>query len=184
MAARSHGASLVGKRGVMTERVLLAYASRHGTTGEVAEAIGDTLRGLGVDVDVRQAHDVHGLEGYDAVVLGAPFYMNRWHKQARSFLRRQRKTLAALPVAVFALGPLSTDEQEFAQVRGLLDAVLADVEDVEPLAVEVFGGALDPVRLHFPFNHMDAADVRDWAAIQAFAERLPELLGVPVAAQA
>lgn len=168
----------------MTERVLLAYASKHGTTREVAEAIAEVLCERGLGADVQEAKAVHDLDGYAAVVLGAPFYIGRWHKDARAFLRRLGRSPADLPVAVFALGPLSTKEEEFADVRARLDKTLADVPEIAPVAVEVFGGAVDPSALHFPFSHMDAADVRDWDAIRAFAERLPEALGLRVPAHA
>jgi menaquinone-dependent protoporphyrinogen IX oxidase len=38
--------------------------------------------------------------------------------------------------------------------------------------IELFGGVINPAKLHFPFNHMPTGDARDWKAIRAFAERL------------
>jgi len=78
----------------VSDSVLVAYATRYGSTQEVAEAIGETLREQGLGVEVRPAREVRTLEGYDAVVLGAALYMYRWHKDARRFLSRQRKALA------------------------------------------------------------------------------------------
>jgi menaquinone-dependent protoporphyrinogen IX oxidase len=45
---------------------------------------------------------------------------------------------------------------------------------VEPFTTHLFGGAIDPRKLRFPFNHMPAADVRDWDAVRAWAEELAE----------
>jgi hypothetical protein len=45
--------------------------------------------------------------------------------------------------------------------------------------VRLFGGAIKPDELHFPFSHMAAADVRDWTVIRAWAAELPTRLGLP-----
>ena len=51
--------------------VLVAVASRHGSTREIADAIAQELRMQGVDADVRHVEDVPDLNSYDAVVLGS-----------------------------------------------------------------------------------------------------------------
>jgi menaquinone-dependent protoporphyrinogen oxidase len=55
----------------MRPRILVAYASRAGSTAEVAEVIGRVLREGGPEVDVCPVGDVHSLAGYDALVLGS-----------------------------------------------------------------------------------------------------------------
>jgi len=60
---------------------------------------------------------VRSVEGFDAVVLGAPIYSGRWDPHADKFLRRHRGVLESLPVAIFALGPLSTTEEAFSRSR-------------------------------------------------------------------
>ena len=75
-------------------RTLVVHASAHGSTREVAEAVASTLRERGLDVDVRPARDLPGLDGYDAVVLGAALYMGRLHADARRFLKRRHGELA------------------------------------------------------------------------------------------
>ena len=67
------------------------------------------------------------------------------------------------------------------QARAQLDAALAR-HDVDPVAVEIFGGRIDPSHLLFPLSRMAAADSRDWDAIEAWGRSLPELAGHPVAA--
>src|SRR5512135_3521920 len=93
-----------------TNSVLLAYATRYGSTQEVAEAITTTLREDGIKVDIQPMPDVQNLENYQAVVLGAAIYNARWHPEAHKFLSKHQATLKQLPVAIFALGPLSTSE--------------------------------------------------------------------------
>jgi menaquinone-dependent protoporphyrinogen oxidase len=90
------------------------------------------------------AREVRALDGIGAVVLGAPLYMFHWHKCALHFLERQRTALRALPIAIFALGPLHDEVQDFQAAREQLDKESMKVPWLAPKAVAIFGGKLDP----------------------------------------
>jgi menaquinone-dependent protoporphyrinogen oxidase len=162
----------------MSTTVLVAYATRYGSTQEVAEAVAATLREGGLEVDLQPMREVSTLTAYSAVVLGAPLYMFRWHKDALRFLSRHRQALTGRPVAVFALGPFHDEEKEWQDVRAQLDKELAKFPWLAPVAVEIVGGKFDPAKLGFPFNlmpalkQMPASDIRDWTAIRAWASDL------------
>jgi menaquinone-dependent protoporphyrinogen oxidase len=162
----------------MSTSVLVGYATRYGSTQEVAEAVTATLRECGLAVDIQPMREVRSLAGYSAVVLGAPLYMFRWHKDARRFLSRHREALIERPVAVFALGPVHDpyDEKEWQDSRAQLDKELAKFPWFTPVALEMFGGKFDPAKLRFPINLLagqePASDVRDWTAIRAWARNL------------
>lgn len=165
----------------MPASVLIAYATNYGSTQEVAEAVAATLREGGLEVTVQPARQVRSLGGYGAVVLGAPLYMFRWHKDARRFLARHQKALAGRSVAVFAVGPaFKGDEEEFRGARDQLDKALAEFPWLEPAERVVFGGKFDPAGLRFPYKLMigklPALDLRDWPAIRAWAAALPETM--------
>jgi menaquinone-dependent protoporphyrinogen oxidase len=155
--------------------VLVAYASKHGSTREVAEAICGALQAARCRAHLRPASEIRDLDGYGAVVLGGSIYMGRWHRSAHAFLRRHRRALAETPLAVFALGPTPRGPVDFDSARAQLDGALAK-HDVEPVLVEVFGGRIDPERFVFPLSKMPAEDARDWEVIAAWAEALPEAL--------
>jgi menaquinone-dependent protoporphyrinogen oxidase len=164
----------------MGSNVLVAYASTYGSTREVAEAVTATLRGHGLPVDLQPMRDVRSLEGYRAVVLGAPLYMFHLHRDAPRFLSRHQKALTgSLPIAVFAGGPFgSTNGNEWQEVRKQLDQELAKFPWLRPVATEVIGGKFDPSTLRLPWSlipalrKMPASDLRDWEAIRRWASTL------------
>jgi menaquinone-dependent protoporphyrinogen oxidase len=162
----------------MSSIVLVAYATRYGSTQEVAESVAATLRERGLAVDIEPMRQVRTLDQYHAVVLGAPLYIMRWHKDAIQFLGRHHAALMQRPVAIFALGPFHAEEKEFQEVRGQLDKELAKFPWLTPAAIEIFGGKFDPEKLTFPHNlvpalkKMPASDIRDWTAIHAWASDL------------
>jgi menaquinone-dependent protoporphyrinogen oxidase len=96
-------------------RVLIAYATKHGTMAEVAETIADELRQAGLQVDVQRVEEAADITWYDAVVVGSALYMGRWRGEAVDFLRRHRDGLATRPVWLYHGGPLSTDADTFEQ---------------------------------------------------------------------
>jgi len=160
--------------------LLLAYATKHGSTKEVAESIAEALIANGHEVDVRAASDVRDLGGYDGVILGGALYMGRWHGDAIAFLVRHRHALATIPIAVFAMGPLTLADKDVAGARAQLDRALAKVKDVSPSAVAIFGGVVDPTTLRFPLSRIHASDARDWEAIAAWANDVAAVFtGIP-----
>jgi menaquinone-dependent protoporphyrinogen oxidase len=162
----------------MTTDVLIAYASKHGSTEQVARRIAEVVRAHGLTTKVEQAAAVTELDGVRAVVLGGSIYMGRWHRDANSFLQRHADALDEIPFAVFALGPGKNTEHDFEQSRHQLEHALAKEPELEPRAVAVFGGKIDPEHLRFPFNRMHAIDIRDWPTIHAWAAELPGVLGL------
>jgi menaquinone-dependent protoporphyrinogen oxidase len=167
----------------MSTSVLVGYATRYGSTQEVAEAIAAILRECGLAVDIRPLREVSTLSGYSSVVLGAPLFMFHWHKDALGFLSRHQKALMERPVAVFVLGPTHEpyDKGEWQDSRSQFDKEMAKFRWFKPIALEMFGGKYDPAYLRFPVNLLagkePASDLRDWNAIRAWAESLPPRLG-------
>lgn len=166
----------------MAKPVLVTYASRYGSTREVAEAIAAALAEEGLQVEAEPMDAVDSLEPYGAVVMGAALYMFRWHKGARRFLARHRRELRDRPVAVFALGPVKQphDDEEWRASRGQLAKELARYSWLEPVTVELFGGKFDPALLRFPLDRLagkePASDIRDWAAIRSWARTAGQLV--------
>jgi menaquinone-dependent protoporphyrinogen oxidase len=157
----------------MAADVLIVYASRHGSTEQVGRRIAERLRGAGYTTRVEPAREVKDLQGCSSVLVGGSIYMGRWHHDAIAFLRRHHEELRRLPFAVYALGPGEDTEEAFAESRHQLDRALARFSDLEPRAVAVFGGVVNPQVLHFLFSRMKQRDLRDWDAIRSWALELP-----------
>lgn len=156
-------------------RVLVAYATRYGSTREAAEAVATSLRDAGLATDLVPVKEVRGLEGCAAVVLGTALYAGRWHGDMRAFLKDRRDDLAGKPVALFVLGPVEVprDEEQWTSARQQMEAQLARHAWLVPVGVGLFGGRFDPAKLPFPLNRLAApageSDAMDLAAVRAWA---------------
>jgi menaquinone-dependent protoporphyrinogen oxidase len=166
----------------MEGKVLVAYATRYGSTGEVAEAVGTRLRERGLDVEVKPVKKARSLDGYESVVLGAPIYLGSMVKEMRVWLEAHRAALEDRPNAIFALGPTSAAD-DLTEASAQLDKALAGLPWLTPVAARVFVGAYDPARLRLadklltmlpasPLHGLEARDDRDWDAVQAWADDL------------
>ena len=168
--------------------VLVTYASKHGSTGEMAQEIAETLLEYGVRVDCLATDAVIDLQAYDAVVLGSAVYMRRWRPEARRFLRSHRSELAERSLWAFSSGPVG-EPSEDPDASWLEPAkVVATLERLGARGHVVFGGRM-PAHPHGPAQHAMVAncppefqDRRDWDEIRAWAQEIAlALVAVPAA---
>ncbi|PKL55421.1 MAG: flavodoxin, partial [Methanomicrobiales archaeon HGW-Methanomicrobiales-6] len=80
----------------MADRILVAYATRYGSTAEVAEAIGEELRKAGITVDVQPVGEVQDLSPYRAAVIGSPIYMGKWLPESQVFIEKNQQYLRTI----------------------------------------------------------------------------------------
>lgn len=164
-------------------RVLVAYATKHGATEEIAQKIGELLGQAGLSPDVLAAGSVGDLAPYAGVVLGSAVYVGQWRKEAVAFLKDNEAALAQLPVWIFSSGP--TGEGEAAELANdwLLPDALRDIVDrIGPRDIVLFHGEVDLEELGLGESLMikvvkaPAGDFRDWDAITAWAEGIADTL--------
>ncbi len=167
----------------MPEKVLIAYASRAGSTGEVAAAIGETLKSHGAEVDVLLLKSVTSLAGYRAVVIGSAIRFGGWLPEAVKFVEQNREALSQHPLAIFAVHILNTEEDEASRQNRHL--YLEPVRKlVTPRAEALFAGVGDPKKVSFVERQLYKAvkapqgDFRSWPAIRDWAESLPAVLEI------
>ncbi len=85
----------------MEKRVLVTYASKYGSTGGVADAIGKELCGKGLAADVALIRNAGDLGLYQGVVVGSAIYMGKWMPEATDFVKKNRDIQRRIPVAYF-----------------------------------------------------------------------------------
>jgi len=169
---------------VSRPRVLVAYASRHGSTRELAEALardlGESPAGGAADLFAAAlpAESHPDPAAWDAVVLGSAVYAGRWLPPARELATRCAGVLRRRPVWLFSSGPIGDppyppDEPEDA---ASLVALLA------PRGHRVLPGRLDRARLGFGERAMVTAmrapvgDFRDWDGLRVWAGEIATAL--------
>jgi len=163
------------------KKILVAYATRAGSTFEVAARVAEVLRAAGAIVDVKPVPAVHELKGYDAVVVGSAIRMGRWLPEAVAFVQAHRQTLSHIPTAYFLVsGLLRNDTPE---IRGKVLAFLDPVRQIlEPSSIGLFAGKIDYSRMDGLDRSIAEAvstsqgDWRNWEAIRSWAQGLQRIL--------
>ena len=155
-------------------KVLVAYASKHGSTAQIAAAIADALARHPLTVEFRQVGDAHHIDGYDAVVVGSAIYFGRWLAAAHGLMEEQRHTLVTKRVWVFSCGRIPERPEidiDAAQVRWLLE--VSGAREHKAFPGRVTAAALDwrergAVRvLRAPYG-----DFRDWSEVSEWSESI------------
>jgi len=163
----------------MADRILVAYATRYGSTAEVAEVIGEELRKESVAVDVRSVNDLEDLSPYRAAIIGSPIYMGKWLPETQVFIEKNQQILRTIPVAYFAVGLTASgdDPDLLRKAEASMDQVRMLVNPVE---IGVFPGRLESDRLSLADRTIiklvgsKAGDFRNLDAVRAWAQAVRE----------
>jgi menaquinone-dependent protoporphyrinogen oxidase len=118
----------------MAARILVAYATRKGSTAEIAQAIGSKLNSEEYTVDVSEMKSITSLKGYNAIVIGAPVYTGKVSGDVTAFVATNKDELVRLPVAGFVTGiapvfPKTGDVKEFT------DQLITALAPVNPVSI-------------------------------------------------
>lgn len=175
----------------MTNRILVTYASRSGSTAEIAEAIRQTLQESGAEVEVMPMQDVIDLAPYQAVVAGSAIRGGKWLPEAIQFVRTHQATLRHKPFAMYTvcITLAMTGGDRYREAVAGWTAPVRSI--VPPLSEGLFAGRLDFTRLPVTWETLKLratvalglfprGDHRDWNAIHTWAEKLSPMLFVPV----
>lgn len=164
----------------MSDKILVTYASRTGSTIGVAEAIGKTLSESGAQVDVLPMQEVKDLSPYSAVVAGSAIQNKGWLPEAIQFVQTYRAELTRKPFAAF-LVCMTLAMRNGETYRPFVSEFLAPVRAVvRPVSEGLFAGVLDirkvpsfgdrmKFRVSVLFGAWSEGDHRDWNAIRNWA---------------
>lgn len=170
--------------------ILVTYASRSGSTAEIAEAIGGTFTEHGILVDVRLMTEVTGVAQYQAVVAGSAVRQQQWLPEAMQFLETHQPELVRKPVATFLVCIALATKNPTRYQNGLraASAWMAPAHQlVNPVSEGYFAGVLElkkikELRFRIALGAMvrlglfPEGDHRDWDAIDNWANTLPAKL--------
>jgi menaquinone-dependent protoporphyrinogen oxidase len=162
---------------VRVVKVLVTASGRYGSTQEIAESIGRSLLRHGHDVSVIPSPDVDEVAGFDAIVMGGAVYAGQWLRDGRELIKRTHQALTELPLWVFSSGPVG-------DMRPEPPPLMVDIlEPLRPVDHAVFGGKLIRSQLFLGDRAVAQSlgapdgDYRDWAVIDAWAEKVATELG-------
>ena len=163
----------------MDGQVLVAYASKYGGTAEIAQVLATAMREAGVDAEARPAAEVTDLTGYGAAVVGSGVYAGRWAGDARTFVRKNRGALRAMPTWLFCSGPTGggpkEDEAVAAAGPGVVDRSMQKI-DVGARGYATFAGRVGD-GMGGPFERfVPKGDWRDFDQIAAWGRQIAEEL--------
>ncbi|MBK8138762.1 MAG: flavodoxin domain-containing protein [Chloroflexi bacterium] len=165
-------------------KVLVAYASKHHATAEIANAIAEVLLRPGkLQVDVRPVETVTTIAPYDAIVLGSSVYIGQWQPEAAEFLKDQEAELAKRPVWFFSSGPTGEGDPNTLMKGWIFPEKLHPIaERIRPRDTVLFHGKLDPSELNLleraavKMIKAPVGDFREWDHIYGWAEIIEQEL--------
>jgi len=163
-----------------TRKVLVAYATRAGSTAGIAERVAEVLNRSGFAAQAIEAKKVGDTAPYDAVVLGSSVRAGKLKPEALKFLDKNKADINSKPFAAFVvcLTMKETNEKSRATARAYLDPVHLRVK---PASEGLFAGALDPGKLGFVERTImkamkaESGDFRKWDEVEAWAASLAPL---------
>jgi menaquinone-dependent protoporphyrinogen oxidase len=158
-------------------KVLVTYASKYGSTGGVADAIGKELCSKNVAADTVLIENAGNVGSYQGVVIGSAIYRGQWMSEAADFVKKNRDILRSVPVAYFLVCMTLSrpTEKKRAEVLSYMDPILKAVPEIRPVNIGTFAGALDYNNLSWINKKIlkskgtPEGDFRDWNSIRAWA---------------
>lgn len=166
--------------------VLVGYASRFGSTHEIAERIAATLRARGLTADVRPVDELDDVRSYDGVVIGSGVYDGTWTRAAGALVRTHARVLAEKPVWLFSVGSFGDSHPLIGRLMRKEPKEIEEFEQsIHPRDYRVFAGVIDLehwpawARLIFRGLGGHSGDNRHWPEIDAWAEEIALAIRAP-----
>jgi menaquinone-dependent protoporphyrinogen oxidase len=170
----------------MSNEVLVAYTTRHETTRAIAAAIVEVLQGAGVAARLEPVEAIGDLRAYRAAVIGCSVYGGDWMPGAQAFLAAHERQLEAMPVWLFASGPVEPLPAD--HPVDISPELVGVIERIGPRDVALFAGSLQPhhigsgLRILAKLSRRSFTEHRDWAAVERWATHIADdLAGAPPA---
>lgn len=170
----------------MQKKILIAYASRAGSTAEVAEKIGQVLKDSGAVVDVKSVRDISDIGHYDGIIIGNAVRMFKLLPEVIKFSKRFCRSFKDLPIAYFVVCLTMKENNE--KNRKLAESYLKPLCEVkEPVSIGLFAGKIDYSKLPFLLSkilrsgkggEMVEGDFRNWDLIINWTKKVANIFQI------
>jgi menaquinone-dependent protoporphyrinogen oxidase len=160
------------------KRVLIAYATKAGSTAETAARMGETLTKKGLSVDVLPVSQVKDITQYETVVVGSAIRMGSVLPEAKIFIETNRAALSQKTFGLFILCLTLSEKDDTSRQKAtaFLDPIRTIVE---PSSEGLFAGVMNPDKLTLldrtivvTMMKSPVGDFRDWDEINSWIEKL------------
>ncbi len=171
-------------------RILIGYASNHGSTAEIADYIGKELNSKDATIEIQPVGQVESVEKYDIVVVGSPVNYGEWLDDITEFVENNLEKLVKVPVACFitSMAAAKTDEDSIKEANDHLTRSLSKIPGLKPFQTGVFAGKLDYKKCTFfekvlmkvimTSKGLEAGDYRNWGKIRSWASTIRKEAGL------
>jgi len=161
----------------MGNKILLLYATRCGSTEEIAKVIGQEIGKTGASIDVMPIKKHINLTDYKACIIGSAIRAGKCMPEALDFVQTHSAELKEKKIAYFIVCMTMKDDNENnkKQVLSYLENITSQIT---PLSIGLFAGCLDykklsfPIRLLFKAMKSPEGDFRNWETIRGWARDL------------
>ncbi len=167
----------------MSKKVLITYATKYGTTREIATKLQEIIEKAGNEVSLEQAGDAANVGDYDVVILGSAIYIGRWRKDAIRFMEEHQDILAEKAFFIFSSGPTGEgDPEELLKGWKYPSKLEPLVKKTSPDDIVVFHGNMEMEKLSgmekWMIKNIKAAvgDFRDWEIIENWGKKIADLI--------
>ena len=167
----------------MIKKILLVYASKCGSTAEIANSMGKVLTEQGYGVDILSVDKVKSIDDYGAILAGSAIRVGAWLPEAMDFIKENQATLRQLPTAIFSVHGLNWENTAASEVlRKNYTSAIKQL--ITPMDEVFFPGKIDYLKMTFLEKMLSKAvnaveeDRRDWTVINGWAAEIPFKLGL------
>ncbi|MCA0459050.1 MAG: flavodoxin domain-containing protein [Chloroflexi bacterium] len=165
-------------------KILVAYASAHGTTGEVSQFIAKMLEAFGAEVTCAAVETIESTAGYDVFVLGTAIHEGIWLQSMLLFLDKFEAELVQKPVYFFITCIRIVEADGYDHVmKNYMH--MPTLEKLKVRKINAFGGATQlnninwderwAMGLRYDGTNLQSrlnADYRDWYTIGAWTNSI------------
>lgn len=162
---------------IMSQKVLVAYASRSGSTTEVAEFIGQVFHEAGFEPEVTHVGQVNSIGPYELVILGSAARVGKLLPEMLKFVKRNAAELVHKKTAYFSVSmTMCEDTPENRDTVAVYLEPLLKVK--EPVCTGLFAGKYDSSSVNFLLRQIlkkmkvPEGDFRDWEEIRRWSQEL------------